>query len=294
MKTVHMENLSFPATLENIQVLIMSYSNMKPHSPEVHEQLKDWVKQGGVLVYVGKDDDPYQTVMEWWNSDGNDFKAPSEHLFKGLGIKRSPEKQIFEVGAGKVYVIRKNPKEFVMNAGGDTEFIETISSGYLNEASANQLSFKNHFYLERGPYDIVAVMDESVNDTPFVIEGPVIDLFDPELPILEKKSVPSNEQAFLLNLNRVKDKNRPQVLASASRIYDERAMVNSYSFLCKSPANTQNSMRILLPKQPKEIQVLNGTGESLADVEKKWDASSKTYYLGFENNPDGITVKMVW
>jgi hypothetical protein len=148
--------------------------------------------------------------------------------------------------------------------------------------------------LERGPYDIVAVMDESVNETPFVIEGPVIDLFDPELPILEQKSVPSNEQAFLLNLNRVKDKKRPQVLASASRIYDERTMENSYSFICKSPADTQNSMRILLPKKPKDIKVLNGTGESLADVEKKWDVSSKTYYLGFENDPEGINVKLTW
>ena len=44
---------------------------------------------------------------------------------------------------------------------------------------AGKLTEKNNFYLERGPYVIAAVMDESVSDEPLKIEGCYIDLFDP-------------------------------------------------------------------------------------------------------------------
>jgi len=286
--------LSFPATLANIKVLVMSYSNMKPYSHEVHERLAAWVKEGGVLVYVGKDDDPYQSVMEWWNTNGNEYAAPSEHLFEVLGITPSAEKQKFEVGKGQVHIIHQNPKEFVMNTQGDADYIETIKEAYTTGASVERLSFKNHLYLERGYYDIIAVMDESVGNTPFVIEGSFIDLFDPKLPVVNQKSVAPNEQAFLFNIQRVMDKSRPQVLASAARIYEEGITSDSYRFRCKSPANTENSMRILLPVRPKNVEVKSKTRKNLNDVEQQWDAGSKTLYLGFENDPEGITVKMTW
>ncbi|HEY6901832.1 MAG TPA: hypothetical protein VI233_14350, partial [Puia sp.] len=78
VQTVHMENLRYAATLAKMRVLIMSYSNMKPHSPEVHRQLAAWVRQGGILVYCGRDEDPYQSVMEWWNTKGNSYASPSQ------------------------------------------------------------------------------------------------------------------------------------------------------------------------------------------------------------------------
>ena len=153
--------------------------------------------------------------------------------------------------------------------------------------------FKNNLYLERGPYDIVSVMDESTNTQPYVIEGPVIDLFDPELPVLSKKIVHPGQQAFLYNLSRAGDK-IPKVLASASRIYDEKVKGNSYSFLSKSPLNTLNSVRVLLSSAPKETIVTDSNGHQVSDVKTSWDSLSRTYYLSFENNPDGIQVKLIW
>jgi hypothetical protein len=105
VQTVHLENLSYAATLKNIKVLVMSYSNMKPMSPDAHTYLANWVKRGGVLIYCGRDDDPYQTVFEWWNTKGNHFKAPSEHLFKLMNIHPAlsdDHAQKFNVGQGTV------------------------------------------------------------------------------------------------------------------------------------------------------------------------------------------------
>ena len=75
--------------------------------------------------------------------------------------------------------------------------------------------------MARGPYDIVSVMDESTLKDAYVINGPVIDLFDPELPVLKQKTVPPGQQGFLYNVSRIVNKYQPQVLASASRIYEE-------------------------------------------------------------------------
>jgi len=73
--------------IENIKILIMSYSNMKPMDSAAHDHIAQWVKNGGVLVYCGKDEDAFQRVQEWWNTGPNNFKAPSGHLFMKLGLK---------------------------------------------------------------------------------------------------------------------------------------------------------------------------------------------------------------
>ncbi|WP_419699986.1 hypothetical protein [Mucilaginibacter sp. NFX135] len=294
VQTVHMENLEYPASLKEIKVLVMSYSNMKPVSPAVHTYLANWVKQGGVLIYCGRDDDPYQTVMEWWDTKGNKFTAPSQHLFKLLGVNPTKDEQKFKVGKGAVYVLRQNPKEYVLEAGKDDNYISTVKQAYEQKAKAGELTFKNSLYLERGPYDVVSVMDENADSKPYTIKGPVIDLFDPQLPVLAEKVVNPGEQSLLYVVDRVPDKKLPQVLASASRIYNENRQGSSYSFVAKSPAKTLNSVRVLLPAQPKETKLTDSTGQNISDVKTSWDASSNTLYLGFGNSPDGIKVDLKW
>ncbi|WPQ61528.1 hypothetical protein SIO70_24520 [Chitinophaga sancti] len=281
VQTVHMENLSFAASLKDIRVLVMSYSNMKPMSADVHKYIAEWVKKGGILVYCSKDDDPYQSVMEWWNTKGNHYKTPSAHLFGLLGI--APDGGKYNVGKGKVYIIKEDPKNFVMQVNGADNYVATIKEAY-----GGNLQTKNNLYLERGPYDIVAVMDEVADKTPYVIKGPVVDLFDPKLPVLAEKTVEPGTQAFLYNINRVADKSKPKVLATAARIYDEVVTANSYSFTAKSPVNTINAMRVLLPAEPKEVVTGN------KEVVKSWDESSHTLYLGFDNSPDGVKVNIKW
>ncbi|WP_439694912.1 hypothetical protein ACFGVS_17485 [Mucilaginibacter sp. AW1-7] len=294
VQTVHMENLGYAASLKNIKVLVMSYANMKPISAQIHQQLAAWVKQGGILIYCGRDDDPYQSVMEWWDTKGNNFTAPSQHLFKLLGINPVGDSQKLNVGKGAVYVLRQNPKEYVLQADNDGNYISTVKQAYEKDAHAGTLTFKNSLYLPRGPYDIVAVMDENADSKPYTIKGPVIDLFDPQLPILAEKVINPGEQALLYNVARVANNNIPQVLASASRIYDEKAAGGSYSFIAKSPVKTLTSARVLLPGQPKQIVISDSKGQMITDIKTSWDTSSKTLYLGFANSPDGIKVELKW
>ena len=202
----------------------------------------------------------------------------------------SPDEGIYNYGKGFVYVVRSDPKEFVLNTGSDKKLLDIVSDMYENKSKAGKLEFKNSFYLQRGAYDLVAVLDESVNDKSYVIDGVLIDLFDPKLPIYTHKEIQPGEHAFFFNISRVKDKHKPQVLASASRIYEEEVRKDSYSFVAKSPINTTNISRVLLPRIPRSVLV-NGTN---VFETRYWDSQTKTYLLEFENNPEGVSVLIKW
>ena len=211
-----------------------------------------------------------------------------------MNLGTTPKDGEYKFGSGKVFVIRKDPKEFVLKENSDNEFVDTVKRLYEQTAGTGSFQTKNNFYLERGVYDLIAVLNENTYNSPFVKEGRLIDLFDPELAMVYKKMVNPGEQAFLLDVDRIQDQNKPQVLAGAARIYDEGITGKSYSFTAKSPINTSNVMRVLLPAQPKQCDIKDKTGNSPENSVWNWDEKSKTCLLKFENSPDGIQVKFTW
>lgn len=292
---LHLENVSYPETWENTKVLLMTYSNMKPLEKETHKYIAEWVKNGGVLVYSTRDTDPFQSVQEWWNQDTEKYETPSQHLFGLMGIDKDAKEGEYTYGKGTVFVVRQDPKEFVLKADADKGFVATVKRLYEEKANAGNLQFKNNFYLERGYYDLVSVLDEGmISNEPYIIKGRLIDLFDPELPVLSEKIINPGEQAYLVNIDRVENRNKPQVLCGAARVYDEKVNKNAYSFVAKSPVNTTNVMRVLLPQKPEKVTVSDAKGQTLADAIYAWDDVSRTCLLKFENAPEGIQVSFDW
>ncbi len=127
----------------------MSYANMKPMDSKAHEHIAAWVRGGGKLLFCGTDADPYQRVQEWWNRGGNAYAAPSQHLFGLLGMPLDAPAGEYACGEGFVTVIRRDPKDFVLTAGGDAEYLAAVRGLYGKGKQAGTLEFKNHFYLER-------------------------------------------------------------------------------------------------------------------------------------------------
>ncbi|GAB3020360.1 hypothetical protein GCM10027051_26980 [Niabella terrae] len=292
VEIVHMENLVHAAALKDTRVLLMSYSNMKPMKEEYHSALNRWVRDGGVLIYYGRDDDPFQQVREWWNMKGKNFNAPAEDLFHKLDIQKVRDGEFVAVGKGWVCIKRQDPKELVMQPAGDQAFIDQVKLAYELKAKQGQLVFKNNFLLRRGPYIISAVMDESASRQPVHIPGPVIDLFNPELPVLPQKMVSPGEQAFLYDLQ-LADRSGARVLASASRQYSELSNAHQFSFVARSPSGTVNAMRISLPASPRKISVKR-QGQEEEILKKEWDPQSKTLLLKFNNHSQGVEVNISW
>ena len=276
----HIENLGFKQALADVKVLLVTYSNMKPMDPSAHAFLADWVRSGGVLVYSGTDSDPFQGVREWWNTDYS-FRAPADHLFGLMGIAPGAGEGVYPFGKGRVCILRHDPKEYVLSAGGDSLLLEAV------EALYGPLECKNHFVLDRGPYKLAAVMDETASDTPYALEGCFIDLFDPALPVLERKVVEPGSQTFLYDIR--KAPKAPCILAAASRTYDLERARHSFSYLCKSPEGTVNVTRILLPAEPVSVLV-----DGSPATDSSWDPATRTLFLRFPNAPDGVRVEVRW
>ena len=137
-------------------------------------------------------------------------------------------------------------------------------------------------------------MDESVSDKPLTIKGPVIDLFDPALPVLSQKIVQLGQQSFLYDLNRIVKKQQPQVLAAASRVTNENINPNIYSFIAKSPDSTKNVMRILLPSKPQSVIVKDVNGAVVKDAAFEWDDLSHTILLQCINKSKGLQIQIRW
>ncbi len=291
VKTVHLENLGVPATLAGTKVLVMTYSNMKPLDPAAHTYIAEWVKEGGKLLFVGSDKDPFQNVKEWWSTGENNYSAPSQHLFEQIGIDLNAPEGKYKVGKGEVYVMRNDPKDHILTEGNDADFIAAVTELYSPE---KRLDFKNNFVLLRDPYVVAAVMDESVSDEPLKLNGYYIDLFDPQLPIKNEVILNPGSQALLIDMDKVNHKdslnpsneNTPQVLAASFRESDEHISADSYSFIAKSPIDTDGIGRILLPKAPKSVMI---DGEESIDI-TLWDPTSFTYLISFPNTPDGRNV----
>lgn len=290
VKTVHIENLGFPATLASTKVLVMTYSNMKPLDPAAHDHLNEWVRNGGVLLFCGSDKDPFQNVPEWWSTNGNSYSSPSQHLFSLMGIPENAAEGNYKVGKGTVCVMRNDPKDFILSADGDAGFISNLTNLYEKKAKAGKLKFKNSYLLHRGPYTLAAVVDESVDNKPLMFRGKYIDMFDPKLPVKDIVGVNPGSQAMLLDLANIKNGNKPCVLAASFRESDEKSEKGEYSFVAKSPADTDGIARVLLPSAPRSVTI-DGV-ESY--VPSAWDASSRTYLIEFDNHPDGRNVVIRW
>ena len=276
----HIENLSYPKTLDGVKVLLMTYSNMKPLDPEAHTYLAQWIKKGGHLIYCATDADPFQTVSEWWNTGDKHYAAPSDHLFAQMGIEAGAVEGTYRYGKGDVRILRHDPKEFVMQEGGDSLLLEAVKDAY------GPIEEKNHFVLDRDAYKLVAVVDEGVSDAPYRLEGCFIDLYDADLPVYTELSVQPGTQRFLYDVS--KAPKAPAILAAASRAYDIQKGKRSFSYVCKSPVETVNVTRILLPSKPVKVLV-NGIAGDFA-----WDEGSHTCLLRHDNQPDGVTIEIEW
>src|SRR5699024_5966156 len=137
--------------------------------------------------------------------------CPSDHLFEQMDISPAAKEGAYSYGKGAVYILRTDPKDFVIKKDNSQPFVNVVKKLYDNYSDGNELIFKNNFYLERGAYDLVAVLEESVSPEPYQIGGKLIDLFDPELPVYTSKEIQPGEQGYFLSIDRIKDKERPQV-----------------------------------------------------------------------------------
>ena len=81
-----------------------------------------------------------------------------------------------------------------------------------------------------------------------------------------------------------------RIAAIIHKISNEERGKRYYSYVAKSPSETSNISRVLLPACPKSVKI---DGKEKIDL-RNWDKQSSTYLIAFENNPDGVNVTFEW
>lgn len=298
VRPVHLENLFRPGALDPYRLLILSYEYMKPLKPEYHRALASWVRKGNVLTYFGDGSDPYHSVREWWNTPPAKYASPSEHLFETLGLPRETRPGCYRVGKGWLFYESVNPASFARGKQAGGRFVSFIKRAFaalrpaLGETAAPPWKEQNYLHMVRGPYHIIAVLDESISEKPYSFSGNFVDILDPKLALRTEVELVPGERGLLYDIDFARRAGvKARVLASASRIRDQRLSAHSIRFNSRGPAATTAATRVLLPREPSEVAFSKPSHQL---THSEWDPSSKTLLLVYENAPGGVDISLRW
>lgn len=266
--------------LDPYKVLLLSYDGQKPPSPVFHNALAAWVRAGGALIVLDDDKDPYNHAKDWWNTGGNHFDTPRDHLFETLGLAPNAT-GLHAVGRGYVLYAAQSSAALTYLPSGSKTVMDLLQTA----AKAIHLSLKetNALVLRRGPYVVAAGLDEEQQSAgqasarPVVVKGDLINLFDADLAETNKVAIKPGTRVLLLDVNYFKS-SVPRILAASAKITDEHASADRIVFKAEGIDQTQAVARILLMKRVREVRV---DGKALDAGEYK--QSGRTLLLHFEN-----------
>jgi len=282
---IQMEHISAPGHLEGYDILFLTYEGQKPPSVECHEALREWVQAGGVLVYVGHDADPYHGVLEWWNTGDRSYASPREHLFEILGLHPDALPGTHRVRKGGLVYLRHDPADLAASHSGPDTVIRLVRDACHRRNFA--FDIVNHLVLRRGPYVIAAGVDGLTPDEATELGGPMVDLFDARLPVLDSVQLRNGDVRLLLDLARFEGPT-DRVLCSASRVTDQERRGQEFRFTSTGPAGTVASTRLRLSGRPESVRI----ADLDAEIEATWHASTRTLLLRYPNSPEGRDVRV--
>ena len=284
VEPVQMESATKQDFLSRYRILLLTYEGQKPPTPEFHSALAKWVRNGGALVVVDDDRDPYNSVREWWNTAPNSYRTPRQHLFEMLGLAKDAS-GTHVVGKGVVIRGVASPAALPYRADG-ADLVRKLAH---TAAHAGQLDWRESspIVLRRGPYLIAAGLDESLpNAKPVVLHGRFVDLFDAELPVLATVTLSPGKRVLLFDLDRIESA-QPAVAAAASRVSGEKIDGGTLRFRAEGIGQTQSVIRIAAPNKPSEVLI----GGEKANT-TQYDFSDRSVRLRFPNSTDGVSVEV--
>jgi hypothetical protein len=284
VEPVQIESSTAPGFLSRYRLLFLTYEGQKPPTPAFHAALAAWVRAGGALVVVDNDDDPYNSVREWWNTAPNTFATPRQHLFLQLGIPADAS-GLFHVGKGVVLAERVSPAalSYIAN-GGDTV------RGFARQAAVAihlPWSETSALVLRRGPYVIAAGLDDSIpNVKPVTLHGRFVDLFDANLPVLTSVTLAPGFRDVLFDLNYATGA-APRVAAAACAVRNIHATLHQFSFTATGIADTTAAVRIQSRLKPTRVTI---AGQTLPP--DAYQVENGTILLHFANSVEPVPIEV--
>jgi hypothetical protein len=304
IRPVQLENIvRYPAYLDSYKLLILSYEFQKPLSAEINIVLTDYVQNGGILYYCGDGKDPFHSVRSWWNTGKHSDPTPLENLLRLLGIPEDAPEGAYQRGKGSFVLRRQNPADLCMNVPASDRYSAEIAA--LLGVSLD----RNSFVLRRGPYLILAVMDEFASDTPMVRKGLFADMLTTKFDIITEKHIGPDEQALLLDFEAIAAE-KCRVVGTSIRITALHTTETGFSLTGCGASKLHAHIRLRLPHRPAavsgqlaplHIPPLPNPGEETkpetvpaakldVPIDFDWDERTRTALLSFDNTAGDLVI----
>lgn len=248
---VQLETLHAVEDLAGLRVLFLSYEGQKPLKPDYHEVVAQWVEQGGLLVVVDDNTDPYNAVKAWWNNNGETAATPRDALLSRLGVKPEDAGARVKAGSGAVLLLAASPTALSKREDGPEIILSAL------ETMKGEAARQSAIMMERENYTIIAGLDETGRDETHGYAGRFIDLFDPALGYVVRPEVKPGEQRLLRKVP-VNHPAVPEVLAASARVAGFAVEGNTVRFRTRGPAGTTCRVVLCLPNAPLAAR-LDGT-----------------------------------
>lgn len=287
VEPVQMENAPLPGALAPYKILLMTYEGMKPASAEDSAALAEWVKNGGVLVFISDDKDPFNQVRAWWNTAPHSSPNPRAAFFDHLGISAGTPAGTHSIGQGTLLYDTASPAALTYQANGAAHVRRLVQAACL--AASIPYKETNFLSLRRGPYLVAAGLDESLPDVPHMLTGRFVDLFDADLSIITSVTLTPGHRTLLLDLDRVPGQD-PVILAAACKVRGaQTSQDGSFQFHAAAPDNTEAAVRLRLDTPPQSVTL---DDQPLPPSAQAWDAETGTLLLRFPNSAAGHWVTL--
>ncbi|MDR2375290.1 MAG: hypothetical protein LBD96_02510 [Treponema sp.] len=301
IRPVQLENIvRYPAYLDNYKLLILSYEFQKPLSADVNITLAGYVQNGGILYYCGDGRDPFHRIRSWWNTGKNTDPTPLESLFRLLGLPEDSPEGTYRCGKGRFVLKRQSPAELCLNTA--------LSDAYRGDIAAllGVTLDRNSFVLRRGPYLVLALMNESASDTPMVRKGLFADMLSTKFDIILEKILNPDEQALLFDFDTITAEDL-YIIGTSIRITGLNTTETGFTLTGCGASRLRAHIRLRLPHRPASVSgqlrplcipplaspelPKTGTSPQTLPVEFDWDEKTRTTLLSFDNTAGDLEIK---
>ncbi len=289
VRPVQLENAArFPGYLDGMRVLILSYEFLKPSSPQIHEELKAWILSGGEMIYAGDGSDPYHQVRSWWREAG--FQDPSAHLFRLCGLPENAASGRYAAGQGGITVYRTAPYRICLSASAAQAWRRAVHR--VLEQAGIVWKDRNDLTLRRGPYLISAVMDESVNDAPRVLEGLYANLLERGFPTLHRMEIQPDHSAVLLDYSLL-EKDSFRVIGTSARVDEVAFTGDAFRLRLHAADRIHAFTRLRMPGKAAAVRAEDAGGGPVP-VQAVWEEETSTLLLDYRSagSPVWVTGKL--
>ncbi len=277
----------YPDYFDGYRMLVLSYEYMKPESPDVNHALASWVKEGGILVYIGDDRDPYHEMDAWWNRNPKaPYQTPAQHLFLSLGLPQDPEEKIYRSGQGKVMIRKAAPAELCLNREYTCRYRSGIKQ-LLSDAGCDW-KYTNCLALHRGPYLIADAMDETDLKDETTFEGLYSDMLTSDYRVIQKKSLQQGENTILFDYGKIKDEEW-RIIGTSARVLSLDKREDGFTVRVKAADRMKVFTRIRLPRPVEAIEITVISGQK-TQVSHSWDERTRTELFTYDSENQELEI----